>query len=41
VTDVGALRCWGAGTFGRLGYGSQLDIGDDEAPASAGDVPAL
>lgn len=34
----GALRCWGYGFNGRLGYASTLDIGDDEIPASAGDV---
>lgn len=41
-------RCWGYGSGGRLGYGNQDDtggygnvenIGDDEIPASAGDVP--
>jgi alpha-tubulin suppressor-like RCC1 family protein len=35
----GALRCWGNGALGRLGYGNEDDIGDDEAPAIAGDVP--
>jgi cysteine-rich repeat protein len=38
VSAVGAVRCWGVGTNGRLGYGSQSSIGDDETPASAGDV---
>ena len=33
-----AARCWGAGAFGRLGYGNTNNIGDDESPASAGDV---
>jgi alpha-tubulin suppressor-like RCC1 family protein len=44
----GALRCWGAGYVGQLGYGNINDlsykskfIGDDETPASAGDVPVL
>ena len=44
----GALRCWGAGYSGQLGYGNMDDlsykskfIGDDETPASAGDVPVL
>jgi alpha-tubulin suppressor-like RCC1 family protein len=32
------LRCWGSNTFGWLGYGNTEDIGDDEAPASAGVV---
>ena len=34
----GAVRCWGAGGSGQLGYGNAVTIGDDEAPASAGDV---
>jgi cysteine-rich repeat protein len=38
LLDTGAVRCWGAGGFGRLGYGNSLTIGDDEAPATAGDV---
>jgi cysteine-rich repeat protein len=32
------VRCWGSGNAGRLGYGNQTSIGDDEAPATAGDV---
>ncbi len=35
----GAIRCWGAGADGRLGYGNTQDVGDDETPASVGDVP--
>ncbi len=35
----GAVRCWGSGAAGRLGYGNTMNIGDDEAPAAAGDVP--
>lgn len=38
LLDTGAVRCWGAGSEGQLGYGNNLSIGDDEAPASAGDV---
>lgn len=30
----GGIRCWGAGTFGRLGYGNIDSIGDDEVPSS-------
>ncbi|MFY0540730.1 RCC1 domain-containing protein [Nannocystis pusilla] len=36
--EDGAVRCWGAGTDGRLGYGNPQNIGDDEDPADAGDV---
>ena len=32
------VRCWGRGNLGRLGYASEDHIGDDETPASAGDV---
>jgi alpha-tubulin suppressor-like RCC1 family protein len=35
----GKIRCWGAGLWGRLGYGNTNSIGNDETPASAGDVP--
>lgn len=38
LLDGGSVRCWGVGTSGRLGYGNQETIGDDESPASAGDV---
>lgn len=31
-------RCWGLNYDGQLGYGHTSLIGDDEAPASAGDV---
>ncbi|HWZ89268.1 MAG TPA: hypothetical protein VNW92_10470, partial [Polyangiaceae bacterium] len=39
LLDTGAVRCWGAAGHGRLGYGNHSAIGDDEPPASAGDVP--
>lgn len=39
VLDGGALRCWGEGLAGKLGYGVAEVLGDDESPASAGDVP--
>jgi cysteine-rich repeat protein len=38
LLDTGAVRCWGNGLDGRLGYGNTSDIGNDEAPASAGNV---
>ncbi|MDD5309780.1 MAG: hypothetical protein PHU25_20885 [Deltaproteobacteria bacterium] len=38
VLDNGAVRCWGVGRYGRLGYGNVDDVGDDETPAEAGDV---
>lgn len=39
VRDNGGLRCWGHNSDWQLGYASSEDIGDDEIPASAGDVP--
>ena len=38
LLDAGAVRCWGFGGNGRLGYGNIVNIGDDEAPAAAGPV---
>ncbi|MCH9688735.1 MAG: hypothetical protein K0V04_45305 [Deltaproteobacteria bacterium] len=35
----GEVRCWGDNSAGQLGYGHNDSIGDDETPASAGDVP--
>lgn len=37
--DDGAVRCWGAGTNGRLGYGNGLDVGGSISIAQAGNVP--
>ena len=37
--DDGTLRCWGFGGSGRLGYGDEQNVGDDETPASQGPVP--
>ncbi|HMJ13911.1 MAG TPA: hypothetical protein VK524_20980 [Polyangiaceae bacterium] len=34
----GRVRCWGSSGVGQLGYGNTSTIGDDELPASAGDV---
>ncbi len=38
LMSTGAVRCWGSGEKGVLGYGSTDNIGDDETPDSAGDV---
>jgi alpha-tubulin suppressor-like RCC1 family protein len=34
----GAVRCWGAGQYGRLGYANEHNVGDKEWPGAAGDV---
>jgi alpha-tubulin suppressor-like RCC1 family protein len=34
----GNVRCWGSGD-GGLGYGNEEDVGDDELPQYAGNVP--
>lgn len=39
ATRDGRVRCWGFATYGVLGYGNANNIGDNETPASAGDVP--
>lgn len=38
LLDDHAVRCWGVGVYGALGYGNTQTIGDNEAPASAGNV---
>ena len=38
VLSVGAVRCWGVGDDGQLGYAGRSTIGDDEAPSAAGPV---
>jgi alpha-tubulin suppressor-like RCC1 family protein len=38
VLEGGRLRCWGNSFAGQLGYGNTNTIGDNETPASAGDV---
>ena len=38
LADDSAVRCWGLGYGGRLGYANTLSIGDDERPAVAGPV---
>ncbi len=42
LTTLGTVRCWGSNYVGELGYGTtETYIGDDETPASMGDVPLL
>ena len=38
AVTTSALRCWGFGGNGQLGYGNAKSIGDDETPSSAGPV---
>jgi alpha-tubulin suppressor-like RCC1 family protein len=38
LLDTGAVRCWGLGSAGRLGYGNEDTIGDDETPGGFGPV---
>ncbi|MGM0557116.1 MAG: protein kinase domain-containing protein [Myxococcota bacterium] len=38
LVEDGNVRCWGWNNKGQLGYGYTDNIGDDETPASAGDV---
>jgi cysteine-rich repeat protein len=38
IVDDGAVRCWGGNFWGSLGIGSYEAVGDDEAPASVGEV---
>ena len=38
VMHTGSVRCWGDNEHGQLGYASVALVGDDETPASVGDV---
>ena len=38
VLTSGAVKCWGDGADGRLGYSNTSSIGDDETPATVGSV---
>lgn len=38
VMRAGGLRCWGANWDGHFGYPFSGDVGDDETPASVGDI---
>jgi hypothetical protein len=41
LMSTGAVRCWGAGRLGELGYGNVENVGDGVGPSieAAGDVP--
>ena len=39
LMQSGGVRCFGSAGHGVLGYGNLNEIGDDETPASIGDVP--
>ena len=36
--EAGAVRCWGLGFSGQLGYGNKENVGDNEPPGAAGRV---
>lgn len=41
LTGDGRVRCWGDNTYGQLGYGDSVNVGDSvlRLPYAAGDVP--
>jgi len=41
LMTTGQVRCWGSASNGQLGYGNTTDVGDNETPASVGDVVVL
>ncbi|MDC0711072.1 RTX toxin [Stigmatella sp. ncwal1] len=41
LLSTGAARCWGAGTYGQIGYGNTNHIGDNELPSVAGDIQVI
>lgn len=38
LLSSGGVKCWGNGALGRLGYGNEISIGDNEPPSSVGEV---
>lgn len=38
ISTDGIFHCWGSGVYGRLGYGNEQNIGDNELPSS---IPAV
>lgn len=41
ITAADAVRCWGAGSAGVLGYGNTNSIGDNELPSTVGNVSVI
>jgi cysteine-rich repeat protein len=41
LIEEGRIRCWGHNGTGQIGYGAAVvtNVGDDELPSSAGDLP--
>ena len=39
ITAAGRVRCWGMAAGGRLGYGTNENVGEKRTPAEVGDVP--
>ena len=38
ILDNDAVRCWGSGSSGHLGYGNDFNVGDNEFPGDRGPV---
>ena len=38
LLETGAVRCWGQGEYGQLGYGNAENVGATNTPADVGDV---
>ena len=38
ILSSGRVTCWGLGAGGRLGYGHEQNIGDDESPSAVGPI---